>query len=74
MLIENNSELRMVSGYQKVLDAPSEYLQDHVWHIGVLLADTGHLTKHSPSANNWLNTIVERGTAPAFQVRSATWG
>ncbi len=43
--IEAGSELRLVSAYRAVLDAPGGYDPDVVWKLGRLLEHTGHPTE-----------------------------
>jgi tetratricopeptide (TPR) repeat protein len=41
--VEQNSELRMTDAYRPVVDSPGRVTDtDKVWHLGVLLSDTGH--------------------------------
>jgi tetratricopeptide (TPR) repeat protein len=39
--IERESDLCMLDAYQQLLSAPEQF-REHVWRVGMLLADTGH--------------------------------
>ena len=40
--VELDSPYRMLDAYRRVVDHPGQH-QDHVWYVGTLLKDTGHL-------------------------------
>ena len=67
VLIEDNSELRMVQAYKPIIDSTSEYDDQFSFRISLLLQDTGHLLEAFTLYSNLTEVFLKTGNVDNLQ-------